>query len=170
MEYFSFLRPLAELQIAHLFSTFTQYHEVFRSCNVGSKSDKWCANCAKCLFVYIILSPFLSEEKMVHIFGENLLEKKELIDIFEQLVGLQQNKPFECVGSTFEARLALKMLENNTRLKEKQKMPLLLNHLIINGDFTETYEYHVTDYETSNGLPKEFETILKTKLRGVSVE
>ena len=57
--YFSFLRPLSELQIAMLFSRFTDYHDVFRSCNVGSKEDIWCGHCAKCLFAYIILSPFI---------------------------------------------------------------------------------------------------------------
>ena len=35
--YFSLLRPLSELQIAMLFSRLDEFHEVFRSCNVGSK-------------------------------------------------------------------------------------------------------------------------------------
>ena len=39
IRYFSFLRPLSEYQIAGLFSEFTAYHDVFRSCNAGSKTD-----------------------------------------------------------------------------------------------------------------------------------
>ena len=39
LRYFSFLRPLNELQIAALFFKFTHHHFSFRSCNVGSKTD-----------------------------------------------------------------------------------------------------------------------------------
>ena len=56
VKYFSFLRPLNELQIAKIFSKHEKYHNVFKSCNEGSKEKewKWCCNCAKCLFAYII--------------------------------------------------------------------------------------------------------------------
>ena len=68
VEYFSFLRPLNELQIAMAFSKFEKYHTIFKSCNVGSKGAewKWCCNCPKCLFVYIILSPFLYKQKLIN--------------------------------------------------------------------------------------------------------
>ena len=52
--YFSFLRPLKEIQIAKLFAKFTKYHEYFKSCNVGQKNDIWCCQCSKCLFVWVI--------------------------------------------------------------------------------------------------------------------
>ena len=50
------LRPLKEIQIAMLFSKYTKYHKVFKSCNLGSKGStwEWCCSCPKCLFVYII--------------------------------------------------------------------------------------------------------------------
>ncbi|MBR5800877.1 MAG: hypothetical protein IKY23_12550 [Lachnospiraceae bacterium] len=105
--YFSFLRPLTEMQISYLFSKAKQYHDVFRSCNVGSKKGIWCCDCAKCLFVYIILSPFLSDEELVGIFGENLLSKESLAEIFKELAGIKENKPFECVGTRREVVSAL---------------------------------------------------------------
>lgn len=107
--YFSFLRPLSELQIAMLFSRFRQYHEVFRSCNVGSKTDIWCGHCAKCLFAYIILSPFLSPAELVHIFGRQLLDDETLRHEFHQLTGHAETKPFECVGTIDEVNTALQM-------------------------------------------------------------
>ena len=107
--YFSFLRPLSELQIAMLFSRFTDYHDVFRSCNVGSKQDVWCGHCAKCLFAYIILSPFIEPSRMSAIFGHNLLDDRSLCAEFEQLVGQAETKPFECVGTVGEVRQALAM-------------------------------------------------------------
>ena len=108
IHYFSLLRPLTEMQIAWLFSKCKSYHEVFRSCNAGSKQGIWCCNCPKCLFVYIILTPFLSQEELVHIFGENLLEKDSLDLDFRELTGIEENKPFECVGTRREVLVALK--------------------------------------------------------------
>ena len=88
VRYFSLLRPFNEMQIAKMFARLQQYHGVFKSCNVGSKQNIWCRNCAKCLFVYIILSPFLREEQLTAIFGENLLDKPSLqahFDVAEDL-------------------------------------------------------------------------------------
>lgn len=107
--YFSFLRPLSELQIAMLFSRFTAYHDVFRSCNVGSKQDIWCGHCAKCLFAYIILSPFIEPVRLNQIFGKSMLDDLTLQHEFLQLIGEAETKPFECVGTVGEVRQALSM-------------------------------------------------------------
>ncbi|MEI6579144.1 MAG: hypothetical protein WCN92_06720, partial [Eubacteriales bacterium] len=69
IKYFSLLRVYNELQIAKQFAKYEQYYTVFKSCNAGSKKNVWCCNCAKCLFVFIILSPFLEKEEMKRIFG-----------------------------------------------------------------------------------------------------
>ncbi len=108
--YFSFLRPLNELQIAQQFSFFPQYHKVFRSCNVGSKTDSWCCACAKCLFAYTILSPFLPPEKLQEYFGTNILDEEKLKDCLRALLGLEEVKPFECVGTVEEMNVALALL------------------------------------------------------------
>lgn len=108
IHYFSLLRPLTEMQIAWLFSSCRKYHGAFRSCNAGSKKGVWCCNCPKCLFVYIILTPFLSEDELTAIFGENLLNKESLEKDFRELTGIDDNKPFECVGTRKEVLAALK--------------------------------------------------------------
>lgn len=107
--YFSFLRPLNELQIARVFSKQTQYFKAFKSCNAGSKQNIWCCNCSKCLFTYIILSPFIDIEELTNIFGENLFNKKTLLETFKQLTGISENKPFECVGTIDEVNVALNL-------------------------------------------------------------
>lgn len=108
IHYFSMLRPLTELQIAALFSDAIPYHKVFRSCNVGSKKGIWCGDCPKCLFVYIILSPFISEDKLTEIFGSKLLDKESLDKDFRELIGIEENKPFECVGTRAEVSACMK--------------------------------------------------------------
>ncbi|MCL2638935.1 MAG: hypothetical protein FWD48_11280 [Oscillospiraceae bacterium] len=106
-EYFSLLRPWSEWQITKKFATFPQYLSVFRSCNVGSKTNTWCAKCAKCLYVYIMLSAFLSEEELLPIFGRNLLADPALFHLLEALKNPDYDKPFECVGTREEVNLAL---------------------------------------------------------------
>ena len=149
--YFSFLRPLSELQIAMLFSRFTAYHDVFRSCNVGSKEDIWCGHCAKCLFAYIILSPFIAPERLNAIFGKSMLDDTTLDLEFRQLLGLAETKPFECVGTVSEVRQALQMaverwykdrrpklvqLEKLDKLEKLEKL-VQLDQLLPIGNLTE---------------------------------
>jgi hypothetical protein len=125
VNYFSFLRPLNELQIAAVFSRFTKYHPVFKSCNAGSKTDSWCGHCAKCLFTFIILSPFLHEVRLVQIFGKNLLEDESLRPVFDQLTGTAEEKPFDCVGTIREVNLA--MCET-IRLRKDWPLPYLAGY------------------------------------------
>ena len=105
--YYSFLRPLSELQIAMLFSQHRHYHDIFRSCNAGSKEDIWCGHCAKCLFAYIILSPFIEPERLNAVFGKNMLDDESLKKEFDELTGGAETKPFECVGTVSEVLDAL---------------------------------------------------------------
>ena len=107
IQYFSLLRPLSELQIASVFAQNPIYFPKFKSCNVGSKSDIWCGKCPKCLFTFIILSPFLSPEQLIDIFGNNLLEDYDLEQYFDELTGLSAVKPFECIGTVDEVNSAL---------------------------------------------------------------
>lgn len=107
--YYSFLRPLSELQIAMLFSRYEKYFDVFRSCNVGSKQDIWCGHCPKCLFAYIILSPFISPQRLNAIFGKCMLDDPDMQLYFDQLTGCAETKPFECVGTISEVHSALSM-------------------------------------------------------------
>ena len=114
--YFSFLRPLNELQIAKLFARYVKYYSVFKSCNVGSKTDIWCCNCPKCLFAFIILSPFIPMIELVHIFQKNLFELPSMIPYLKELTGVADEKPFECVGTINEVNAALHLFIANHKL------------------------------------------------------
>lgn len=124
IEYFSFLRPINELQIGRLFSTFPKYFPVFKSCNAGSKNDTWCCKCPKCLFTYIILSPFVDDKTLKEIFEKNLFENSNLIPTLKELIGIRPTKPFECIGTIDDVRTALNLTISAYKGKE---MPLLLS-------------------------------------------
>jgi len=131
VNYFSFLRPLNEYKIAEIFSGYSQHFMDFKSCNVGSKTDIWCGNCSKCLFTYIILSPFLTNQQLVKIFGKNLYEDEKLLEIFRELTGLSDVKPFECVGTIDEVNVAL----NTTIRNYNDQLPFLLDYYISSPNF-----------------------------------
>lgn len=141
--YYSFLRPLSELQIAMLFSRFGHYHDVFKSCNAGSKEDVWCGKCAKCLFAYIILSPFIEPERLNAIFGKNMLDDISLKKEFDQLTGNAETKPFECVGTVSEVNDALAMAV--AKWYAREPLPALLEgygrHPLA-GDIYKMFEDH----------------------------
>ena len=132
VRYFSLLRPLSELQIAAIFAGLKEYHPVFRSCNAGNagtKFDTWCLECSKCLFVTMILSPFLTDSELRDIFRVNLLDSKSdrMKLYFEQLIGLHETKPFECVGSVDEINFAMCMAIAK-RQARGEELPALLQY------------------------------------------
>ncbi len=109
ISYFSLLRPLSEIEIARRFSKCPAYFGVFRSCNTAFRQAReargrhWCCNCPKCRFVFLALSAFVAKPDLIGIFGCNLLDDETQRDGFAELCGLRANKPFECVGETFES-------------------------------------------------------------------
>lgn len=126
INYFSFLRPINEYSIASLFSKFSAYFKVFNSCNVGSKTDTWCCSCPKCLFTFIILSPHISMKKVLEIFGKDLLDDKNLLDHFNELTGINETKPFDCVGTIDEVNYSvIRIIE-----KRGENLPALLKYYI----------------------------------------
>ncbi len=161
LKYFSFLRPLTEYQIGLLFSKYKKYHKIFKSCNVGSKNEpwKWCCDCPKCLFVYIILSPFLNDDELINIFGENLFKKENLLPIFKEIIGVTGVKPFECVGSYEEAKYALSKRITET----KGQLPFLLQYYKDNYDLVLSLDYEHR-YNKNNNLDSHFENLLKKEL------
>ena len=160
VEYFSMLRPLNELQIAMLFAKEKKYHEIFRSCNIGSKSIpwQWCCVCPKCLFVFIILSPFLYKEELIKIFKKDLFENSKLLNTFIDLCGYGNKKPFECVGTFEEVNYAVsKTIEN----LKNEELPYLLKYYKDNFKLVDTKEKITKRYNEENNLPEEFDNILR---------
>lgn len=164
INYFSFLRPLSELQIAKLFTENTKYFPVFKSCNAGSKTDSWCGNCPKCLFTSIILLPFIEKEKINEIFGLDILDKMDLQHQFDQLIGLSETKPFECVGTIDEVNASLcESIKHRTG-----KMPYLLEYYKTTPNYLKYRDENISSllnaYNSKHFLLKKFEDILRKKI------
>ena len=124
IHYFSLLRPLNELQIMDLFIHFGNYLYDFRSCNVGSKQGVWCGHCAKCCFVAIMLSAFLDDQTITAVFDHDMLSDVSLWPLYRQLSGLDENKPFECVGTRAEVVAAITLA---IQRRKGQPLPYVLD-------------------------------------------
>lgn len=161
-EYFSLLRPWTEWQIVREFVKYDKYFSEFKSCNVGSKQDIWCENCPKCLYVYIMLSAFLDEEKMKRIFKTNMLDNFELKNIFLGLIEDNVDKPFECVGMKEEINLSLNMYIRRL-IKERKTLPLLLKDytLLEENEYLKLLEEYSSKYIQYNNVNNIFEQFLK---------
>ena len=59
---------------------------------------------------FIILRAFMDKEEVTEIFGENLLNKKELEKHFLELIGKSETKPFECVGTIDKVNYTTKII------------------------------------------------------------
>ncbi|WBB67493.1 hypothetical protein [Micromonospora sp. WMMD812] len=120
--YFSLLRPLSELHIARLFAEIDRYDDVVTSCNAAFKlrdaSERWCRDCPKCRFVFLALAPFMSRERITHIFGGDLLADPAQIPGYRELLGVDGHKPFECVGEVEESVVALSLLAEQEQWRD----------------------------------------------------
>jgi hypothetical protein len=125
LRYYSLLRPITELRVAELFAPlFDKYVDVFSSCNrayvLTSNHMSWCGECAKCAFVFMILTPFIARDKLEGLWGKNLLLDPSLEQTYEQLLGISGDKPLDCVGEIKESRSAMRLaFEQYPELREK---------------------------------------------------
>lgn len=164
IKYFSLLRPLTEIGIAKIFSGLDKYHPIFQSCNVGSKQDLWCARCPKCLFVYVILSPFLKHDEMVSIFGKDMLSDISLLPTLEKLIGLTPEKPFECVGRCDEVNAALQELLRQYETNGLQLPELLKYYRELNISTEYDIDELIKSYDENNHIPEQFVQAIKNKI------
>jgi hypothetical protein len=159
LRYYSFLRPLSELRIAELFakSGFVKYQEVFSSCNRaythGQHHMFWCGECPKCAFVFLVLSPFVERQPLEALWkGKNLLLDPELETIYRQLLGIEGDKPLDCVGEIKEARAAMRLA---------QKIYPELDKYIF--EIPDSYDFRAW---SNHSMPDEIFFILKNKVAG----
>jgi len=175
--FFSFLRPLYEIQIAKLFSYYPQYFSVFLSCNEAQKThsgtkkptQKWCGQCSKCLFIFTTLYPFVEEKALIKIFRKNLFEDQNLLLLMQELIGIKNFKPFECVGTKKESKVAF-YLAWKKKKSDGGELPFLLNWFEKNilpkeKNWEKVSREIMQGFDQNHFLPQEFEKTLKKNLK-----
>ncbi len=135
LRYFSLLRPFSEVHIANIFARESHFDTAFSSCNQnfklsGNEGGLWCNNCPKCHFVFLILAINMKKERLINIFGENLLNNVSHENAYRELTGLSGHKPWECVGEILEAGASLYALSQNKNWHESVIIAKLKDDLV----------------------------------------
>lgn len=165
--YFSFLRPLSEAGIAKRFAAIRKYDPVFTSCNRAfrldetKRLDRWCGECDKCRFVFLILAPFMEKDRLVNVFGRNPLNEVEQTRGFEELLGLAAFKPFECVGEIKESVWAFSTLSSRPEWENDAVVRALRDSVLTRyGDCVKDFEKEIFTFSADNCIPKGYEDAL----------
>ena len=131
---FSLLRRWSELSIVEKFVEYPQYLPLFTSCNrnwhlLAKKEmpSKWCGECPKFAFAFLLLAAFLPKDEVVGVFGKNLFEDAKLLPLYRELLGLTGQKPFECVGTPTEVQAAFLMAKNRGEFDGTPVMKMFLD-------------------------------------------
>ena len=135
----SFLRDRSEVWVAQQFADQHKFLSAFRSCNrafsqdASQRSKNWCGECDKCLFINLILAPFLPRATLRQIFGSEPLSDSNRVEQLSSLVGIGlDHKPFECVGDPDESAVALVKV---SQLRDWSDVPHLAElALLVNPD------------------------------------
>jgi len=178
VEYYSFLRPLFELQIAMIFARYPQYFSTFLSCNraftiknVQSGANAgWCGTCPKCLSIFSMIYPFVGAAAASRIFGQDLFKNAALMSLMRELLGQTDCKPFECVGTLKETRAAFYLSLLRAEKEEFAGLPVLLHifkdeYLGQYRDIKKESQKILTAWNNQNNLPKDQQIELKNALK-----
>lgn len=162
--YFSILRPYSELQIARYFSNLREYHPVINSCNrafrQGVEDARWCSNCDKCRFIFLILSPFLAPSALTRMFADNLLDNPSQLEGYRALLGLHEHRPFECVGEQAESMVALNWVAHQQEWKSQAVVQALRAEIPSLGEAHPELEQQVFGVrEGHTPMPTPYDTV-----------
>ncbi len=160
LRYFSLQRPWSELAILKQFSQYSDYFDVFTSCNRnfhlgGSRNQHglWCGDCPKCRFVFLGLATFVEKSRLLEIFGHNLLDSLPQLPGFEALLGIRGIKPFECVGDVLESRIAFHWLANHPEWANDRVIGFLRDKVVPPSP---EEEQDVLAFHPEHAIPPEF--------------
>lgn len=140
-EYFSALRPFSELYITQMFAKHPEYFNRVTSCNYNWKisgsspegtveTGRWCNACPKCAFVFACMAAFLDKADLMEMFGANLFDDEKLIPLFEELLGIRNFKPFECVGTPEETKAAFILAHRCGELEDTPVMKMFVSKVL----------------------------------------
>lgn len=167
VEYFSILRPFYEIEIVSRFAHMKSFHQLFSSCNINFKltdridRKRWCGHCPKCAFVFCLMAAFLRKSAAVAIFGKNLYADEGLIKTYRQLLGLEAIKPFECVGTPEETKMAFFMAFKKGEYRGDIIMNMFEKEVLPDIEDIAVIEREVFSYGDDSNIPSYFRPFLK---------
>ena len=107
IHYYSILQPIHDVLVFTLLRQHLDCVPYLHSCNI---LPPWCKRCPKCCYVWLCFQAYMPQHVIDPMFNnENLFDMQENHLIFTQMLGLGEQKPFECIGEFSEVQLAFEM-------------------------------------------------------------
>jgi len=159
---FSLLRAFTELRIARIYATLgeqggARYDDVIVSCNrayrISGAAPSWCGECDKCRFVFLAFAPFMPRERLLRILGRDLFAAEANIPGYAALLGLDEAKPFECVGEIRESQVALSLALRQPHWRDSPVAAAMLDRLPALADAADAFGAEVLGLQPSPALP-----------------
>lgn len=176
IEYFSLLRPLSELKISEIFSTYPQYFDHVTSCNTNWKvltkkteseergaDSRWCGKCPKCAFVFACMAAFLPKAELEKMFGTNLFSHDWLMQLYRELLGTLNFKPFECVGTSDETKAAFLLAMQKKELNDTPVMKMFIKEVLPTIKDPEALIASVMKASEQHCIPQAFVPLIATR-------
>lgn len=151
----SLLRKFSELEIVKRFVRYPQYLYDVTSCNRYfrlprihqrlQRTNYWCNQCPKCVFLFACFSAFLPKKEVVNIFGADLYAKRQHLCLFKRILGIEGFKPLDCVGEPEEMILAMHYAASGKEYTGEPIMKFFEEHFPPNFNFDELAQKVFTD-------------------------
>jgi UDP-N-acetyl-alpha-D-muramoyl-L-alanyl-L-glutamate epimerase len=103
VSFFHLLRPIYDITV---FSLLTGDRDAVIDTHSCAQVKPWCGKCAKCLYVWLHLVAYLDDEVVHQMFDKNLFDIPGNRSILRKMLGLEGNKPADCVGTVSETQAA----------------------------------------------------------------
>lgn len=142
----SLLRKFSELEIVRRFVRYPKYLYDVTSCNSYfwlppiqqrlQRTNYWCNQCPKCVFLFACFSAFLPKKEVISIFGADLYKRRRLLPLIKSILGIEGFKPLDCVGEPEEMILAMHYASQHKEYKDEPAMNLFTEHFPSTYNFT----------------------------------
>jgi hypothetical protein len=113
-----------------------------------------------------MLSAYLEDAELVSIFGADMLNDPDMLGLLRQLSGMEDDKPFECVGTREEVNTAIAMSIARHKAQGKE-LPLLYKEYE-QSSYYPYWQNKTVDWDQFNPrnlLPENYAALLKAWLR-----
>ena len=110
--------------------------------------------------MFISLAAFLPKKQVVDIFQTNLLTDKKLRPIYQELLGVRGNKPFDCVGTPEETIVAFSQIAKKGEYAGSAIMDMVVHEILSKAADIERRKMEVMGRYEEELIPKKFQALL----------
>lgn len=159
IQHFSLLKPIYDGLIFAMLRSNLDAVPATHSCNI---EKPWCKRCPKCAYVWLGYMAFLPIEVVQASFGDdNLFDMEENQLTYRQLLGLEAQLPFECIGQEGETRLYFEICR---RKGYSGKAMEAFKNEIDSVDLPALTDKYFTPDWTHSAIPKTIESAIRPQV------